>query len=323
MGYNISEVSGEATGGPSEWTFTIDLSDPTMTTVTGDFNVVSVFTGNDLGEAQDGYAFSELDTLLYGSLSSNSVDGTFSFTVDRAAVFATGADQVVSFSVTGTSAADTDTDVVTIEILVCVARGTLVETTSGPVSVEDIRPGQMVTTKDNGAQPVRWIGSRLLTTEQLSVDASLRPIRISRGALGQNMPLQDLIVSPQHRVFLSDWRAELMFGEPEVLVPAKALVNDASIRIDESLEPTEYFHLMFDDHQVIFTDGAPTESFFAGPWSLQELGDAARVELQKIFPELFEGEINQRTVRMSLKPWEGTLLAPQPTRASRQLRCAA
>lgn len=309
MGYNIADISGNATGGPDLWTFTLDLSDPSATTVSGDFNVVSLVNGDDLGEATDGYGFSALDTTDYGTLFVNTVDGTFLFVVDRAAVIASGTDQVVSFTVSGSSGASSDTDTVTIEILICVVRGTLVDTPSGPVAVEDIAPGDLVMTKDRGAVPVRWIGSRRLSAEELAADPSLRPVRIAAGALDGERPSRDLVVSPQHRVLVSGWRAELLFGEEEVLVPAKALVNGRTIRVDPPAGPTEYFHLMFDAHEVIFTEGAPTESFHAGPYSLRELGDAARVELHRLFPELFGAGGLHPTARMALKPWEGRLVA--------------
>jgi hypothetical protein len=308
MGYNIADVSGNSAGGPAEWTFTLDLSDPSVSTVSGDFNVVSVLGGEDLGEATDGYSFSALDTEAYGSLSGDTADGTFTFTVDRAAVFASGSDQVVSFTIIGTSGADSDDDLVQVEILICVARGTLIRTATGQVPVEEISAGDMVLTKDGGPRPVRWVGSRRLSPAELSADPSLRPIRIAASALGDDLPSRELTVSPQHRVLVSDWRAELLFGDAEVLVPAKALVNDHSIRMDTSLEPTEYFHLMFDDHEVIFTEGAATESFHAGQYSLRELGDAARVELHKLFPELFEPDCRRQTARLSLRPWEGRLV---------------
>jgi VCBS repeat-containing protein len=309
VGYNISDISGDSTGGPDAWTFTLDLNDPGATTVSGDFNVVSL-GGNDLGEATDGYVFSPLDTTGFGTLSVNGTDGTFEFTVDRAAVFASGSDQVVSFTVTGTSGPDSDDDTVAIEILICVLRGTRVDTPAGPVPVEDVAVGDLVVTRDRGARPVRWIGSRRLSPAELAADPTLRPVRIAAGALDGVAPLRDLVVSPQHRVLVTGWQAEMHFGEDEVLVPAKALVNRRDVCIEVSDEPVEYFHLMFDDHEVIFTEGAPTESFHAGPYALRELGDAARAELQHLFPGLFQPGGLPPTARMSLKPWEGRLLAP-------------
>lgn len=309
MGYNIGDTTAGSTGGPDAWTFEIDLTDPSATTVSGDFDVVSLVSGASLGEAGN-YAFSALNTGAYGSVITNSTDGTFTFTVDRAAVIASGSDQVVSFTITGTSGANSDVDDVIINILICVLRGTLVETETGPLPVECLRVGDRVLTRDHGVQPVRWIGSRKLSMAELTADPSLLPVRISAGALGDGLPFRDLGVSPQHRVLLSGWQAELMFGEDEVLVPAKALIEGVTVQTDACDGPVEYFHLLFDAHEVIYTEGAATESFHPGDYALRELGDAAKVELHKLFPELFEADDAPvfSVARPALRPWEGRLL---------------
>lgn len=311
MGYNISEVTG-STGGPDEWSFTADLTTPGITTISGDFDVVSLNDGDNLGEATGGYTFSALSTTAYGTLSFDTVTGEFTFTIDRAALIASGSNQVVTFTVTGTSGGNSDTDTVTLNLLICVLRGTMIETADGPRPVEDIRKGDLVLTRDNGWQPVQWIGARRVGTDELATVPSLRPVRIQAGALGDGLPRRDLGVSPQHRVLITHWRAELMFGEHEVLVPAKALVDDDRIRVDDSGAPVEYFHLLFDAHEVMFTEGAPTESFHPGALAIRELGDAARVELQRLFPDLFENATRSRSARAALQPWEGAVCLAEP-----------
>ena len=90
MGYNISEVSGTFTSGSGvdDWTFDADLADPAVTTVSGDLDVVPLFGGAP-GEA-DSYAFSPLSTTAWGTLAFNATTGEFTFTIDRAAVIASG-----------------------------------------------------------------------------------------------------------------------------------------------------------------------------------------------------------------------------------------
>lgn len=307
MGFNISEVSGNSTGGLNDWTFTIDLTSPGVTSISGDFDVVPILGGAP-SEATDGYTFSALSTTQFGSIVVDETDGTFTFTVDRAAVMASGSDQVVTFTVTGTSGAQSDEDNVAINILICVARGTRIATVAGPRRVETLRPGDLVVVQDGPPRPVRWIGSRRLTEAELTADPSLRPIRIAAHALGPEKPARDLVVSPQHRVLLSDWRAELMFGEPEVLVPAKGLVNDTTIRIDYRVRAVEYFHLLFDRHEIILTEDAPTESFHPGPYTLSTMATATRTELIRLFPELAGEEGLGPAARPSLKVWETRVL---------------
>ncbi len=310
MGYNISDTGGEATGGLDVWSATLDLNDPTATTISGDFDVVNLFVGGQ-GEATDGYVFSALSDPTMGTLTTNSVDGTYTFTVDPAAVHDSGTDQVISFTVTGTSGGDTDTDTVVITVLICVARGTLITTERGEVAVEDLKIGDLVSTLDGDAQPVRWIGSRRIDRAEMQIDGRLWPVRIRAGALGKGQPRRDLLVSPQHRIFLEDWRAELLFGEHQVLVPAKSLINDHGIRRDRSVDGIEYFHLLFDEHQIMFTEGAPSESFHPGAYSLSELDRQAREELLRLFPEMDGGNGYGVTARQGLKPWEARLL-PAP-----------
>ncbi|MAX72543.1 Hint domain-containing protein [Alterinioella nitratireducens] len=309
MGYNIADVSGNATGGPNDWGLTLDLSDPSATTISGDFDVVSLTSGNSQGEATGGYSFSALNTTAWGTLSFNTVTGEYTFTVDRSAVIQSGSDQVVSFTIVGTSGGNSDDDTVTINILICVARGTMIDTPEGPVAVETLATGDLVRTLDGPPQRVRWIGSRRLDRAALAADPSLRPVRIAQDAFGPARPARDLVVSPQHRIYLDDWRADLLFGEAQVLAPAKGLVNDHSIRVDTQAEEVEYFHLLFDNHEVIYTENTPTESFHPGDYTLCGLEDDVREELFALFPTLQSDADRPPVTRPALKVWEAAMLA--------------
>ncbi|MGB5559992.1 MAG: Hint domain-containing protein [Paracoccaceae bacterium] len=161
----------------------------------------------------------------------------------------------------------------------CFAAGTRIATVRGEVAVEDLRVGDVVQTMDSGLRPIRWIGRRAMRGT-----GDFAPIRFKAGAVGN---VRDLVVSPMHRVLVRGWRAELYFGDTEVLVPAKHLVDGDQVVIDPVAE-VEYFHILFDQHEVIFSDGAPTESFYPGEQILR--GDAeVRQELEALFPELFSG----------------------------------
>ncbi|MEM7271228.1 MAG: Hint domain-containing protein, partial [Pseudomonadota bacterium] len=96
-----------------------------------------------------------------------------------------------------------------------------------------------------------------------------------------------LKVSQQHRMLLSDWRAEIMFGEAEVLAPAKHLINNDRIYIAEQDEVT-YHHILFDAHEIVYANGAASESFHPGDAALNALDKAARDEVLVLFPELAE-----------------------------------
>ena len=315
MAYNISDVSGTSVGSGTSnadiWTFTADLDNPAVTTVSGDFDVVPI-GGGASGEATNGYTFGPLSTTQWGTLSFNTVTGTFTFTINRAAVFASGSDQTVTFTVAGRSGTSTDTDTIRINILICLARGTLVATPRGEVPVEELGPGDLVLTADGRAEAVRCAGSRRLGAAELAADPALRPVRIAAGAFGPGRPARDLRVSPQHRVLLTGWHAELLFGQPRVLVPAKGLRDDRAIRTDEADE-VEYFHLLFDRHEIILTEGLPTESFYPGPHSLAELDAPVREELFRLFPGFAEEQAPFDPAEPGLRPWEARLLARRPS----------
>ncbi|MDR9393362.1 MAG: Hint domain-containing protein [Roseovarius sp.] len=312
MGYNISEVTGATgggTGGLDTWTFDVALNGSAVTTVSGDFDEVPI-GGGPGGEAAAGYDFSVTSGGAFGTLAADPTTGAFTFTIDRGAVFGSGSDQTVEIAVTGGDGENSDTDTVFINLTICIARGTLIETESGPVPVEQLRIGDRVRTVDGSAQPVRWVGCRNVPARELLADPALRPVRIAAGALGKNRPARELTVSPQHRILVGDWRAELFFGESQVLVPAKALVNGTTIRIDHDADGVAYFHVLFDRHEIMLTEGLPTESFHPGDYALRALESATRDELHKLFPELVDGAGAPETARMVLRPWESALLQP-------------
>ena len=168
----------------------------------------------------------------------------------------------------------------------CFTRGTMIRTDRGEVAVEDLAQGDLVLTADHGPQPIRWVGSRTLSPADLADAETLRPIRIRAGALGDNTPHRDLLVSPQHRVLVRSKIAQKMFGTDEILVAAKQLCQIDGIDIAEDVATVDYFHILFDRHEVVFSDGAETESLYTGPEALGSIGPAALEEIFAIFPDL-------------------------------------
>lgn len=167
--------------------------------------------------------------------------------------------------------------------IVCFAKGTFIETEFGAVPVEMLQVGMKVFTKDNGLQELRWIGSVAVNLGQKS---KLTPIRIKAGALGQNTPSSDLLVSPQHRILVHSKIAQTMFGAAEILIAAKQLLQIEGIDIADDLSEVEYFHFLFDRHEVVVSNGAETESLFTGPEALKAVGAFAKEEILSLFPPL-------------------------------------
>lgn len=184
-------------------------------------------------------------------------------------------------------------------VVVCFARGTLIETDCGPLPIEILKPGDLVRTLDHGEQPIRWIGSR-----RVAGTGKNAPVRIRAGALGN---VRDLFVSQNHRMLLSGPMAELLFAQSEVLAAAKHLCNDNTIRIVPRAE-VEYFHFLFDDHQIVFAEACPTESLFPGKQSLESVDEDARDEIITLFPELEDPDYAGDMARPALKRHEARTL---------------
>ncbi|OCX61649.1 2,3,4,5-tetrahydropyridine-2,6-carboxylate N-succinyltransferase [Thioclava sp. SK-1] len=170
-----------------------------------------------------------------------------------------------------------DIGMVEVTSVPCFTMGTRIDTPQGARRIETLVPGDLVMTRDNGPQPLRWIGQR-----QVAAVGRFAPVHFAAGALGDHGALT---VSPAHRMIIRDPLAELLFADPEVLVPAKKLVNGTTITQVEGGTVT-YVHLLFDRHEVIFAEGLETESFLPGPMTLNAMERDAQEEIFALFPQL-------------------------------------
>ncbi|MEJ8560922.1 Hint domain-containing protein [Yoonia sp. GPGPB17] len=158
----------------------------------------------------------------------------------------------------------------------CFAQGTLVRTPSGDKKVEDLVAGQLVDTMDDGPQPLRWVGA-----QSVPGHGKFAPICFDTGAIGNYAPLY---VSAQHRMFITGWRCELFLQESDALCAAIHLCDGDKI-YRKPVQRISYYHLMFDQHQIVYANGAPAESFFLGEYQA-DADKATYDELVSLFPEL-------------------------------------
>lgn len=168
---------------------------------------------------------------------------------------------------------------------VCFTQGTLIETPHGPRPIETLCKGDAIVTQD-GVARIRWAGSRKYGAAALSANPKLLPVRICAGSLGRGLPRQDLQVSRQHRMLISSKIVERVIGTTEALISAIRLTEIPGIYVDESVEEVEYFHILFERHEIVFAEGAPSESLFTGPEAIKSLSTSALNEVLAIFPEL-------------------------------------
>lgn len=262
--------------------------------------------GNDNGPAGSSLTLTHINgqavsagsvvTLSTGQQLQVNADGTITVLADGDEESA-----IVSYTVeadTGVS----DTAFVTINQVPCFVAGTRIRTPDGAVPVECLQPGDLVLTKDNGPQPVSWIGSR-----EVEAKGDYAPIRIAKKTFGNH---RELWVSPLHRVLVRDSLSDLLFGTPEVLVAARELVNGHSVQQVEG-DSVTYVHVMFDEHQIIWSEGLETESFLPGPQMCDSFERETMAEICALFPELDpeSGEGYGPAARRTLRGYEARLIS--------------
>jgi hypothetical protein len=137
--------------------------------------------------------------------------------------------------------------------VVCFAAGTRILTDTGERLVESLMQGDIVLSLDDGklnACPVKWLGRRRIDLTAHPHPETVAPVRIRRGAFADNMPHTDLLVSPDHAIFV-DGR----------LIVARQLINGTTIYQEKNWTSVEYFHVALDSHAILLAEGLPAESY--------------------------------------------------------------
>ncbi len=332
---NIAKKTGvseytEVTLSPAEFA---RASEFTVSTYDQNGNVVEVFTLSDLSPVLDpntGHYVYQIPTLLSGNGNGNTdTEPSAVALMDNAQLLSfydIGSGPSLITAVDGPAAGSTSTNIAATSkqsiqfdaygnrvdgnltqgsSVICLTGGTLIETPDGPRLIEELAVDDLVTTFDSGNQPVRMIYKRTLRGESYRRNRKLWPVCIQAGALGFGLPRRNLRVSPQHRMLYQHIRIPLLFGEDAVFVRAKSLAASfEEVYVDCGLDEITYFHLVFDRHEVIYAEGAPTESFHPGPQGIAALDAEARTELFAIFPELEANMNGVEAAYPTLRSWE-------------------
>ena len=134
---------------------------------------------------------------------------------------------------------------------------TRISTPLGDREAGDLQIGDLVKTRDNGAQPITNIREAFAAPSE----RNHFPVRIAQGALGFGIPHADLCLGPQHRVLFEHIRVPLMFGTDAVLVRAKSLaVSHPNVKVTRTTMPVSYIQISLAEQGVLFAEGVPIES---------------------------------------------------------------
>ncbi|MBA3910224.1 MAG: hypothetical protein C0524_10155 [Rhodobacter sp.] len=200
----------------------------------------------------------------------------------------------------------------------CFCTGTMIATPSGPRAVETLVAGDMVLNDQGEAHQIFWVGRSRISLAALHRNPGLNPIRIPANAFGPSLPEADLLVSPQHRIVLEGPAAELLFGETRVLAPVKHLVGTFAETVTSDAD-VDYFHILTEGHEILVSNGLPTESFQPARRMIDVMASGTRAVLEETLEVLGrEDMLSRPDALMSLKSHECRALAAMMHRPQQQ-----
>jgi len=172
-------------------------------------------------------------------------------------------------------------------IPVGLAAGTNVRTPCGLRHVENLRPGDLVVTRNDGLQPLRMIWKQTICGNEVAADPSLAPVVIPPRAIGPMMPQAELRVAASHMLLIPGYRIEGQSDTTPRLMRARDFAEICEeVRIDRSGEDAVYYNLVFDSQFIFAANGVPVESFLPDARIMGALGEAARAEFEHLVPHL-------------------------------------
>ena len=151
----------------------------------------------------------------------------------------------------------------------CFGPGTWIATARGACPMDVLRIGDRVQTLDHGLQPIGWIGRARVSAAERRRAPALAPVCIAGGTAHFRPPETPLWLSGSHTILARSVRAELFFGSPEVLCPARHVCTSGPDWPQDA--PIDYTHILFDRHEIVCANGLWVESLYPGPQALASL----------------------------------------------------
>lgn len=161
---------------------------------------------------------------------------------------------------------------------VCFTAGTLIETPDGPVAVEALKPGDLVSGHAGGQGKVVFTAERTITSDEIRAFPKHRPVTIPAGHFAPGVPERDLTVSPLHRILVTGFGIERLFGHDAAFVAARDLPDVHIAPVDD----VTYVHILTEAHMAVLANGCPAETLLPGDMALLALGPDARAEIETL-----------------------------------------
>ena len=174
-------------------------------------------------------------------------------------------------------------------------------TNVGAKAIETVRQNDMILTMHHGYQPIRWIGAKLIVAKTLKNENRVKFIKVKKGSLGNNIPNRDLIIAQEHRVLLPcnhrpsfNNKGVNISNHTSFLTAVKNLLCHDGVDIAYDIEMMVYYHMIFDQDEIIFINDTPVECIFTDTKALASINADERKEILALFPELLH--INYKTL---------------------------
>ncbi|MBW6417358.1 Hint domain-containing protein [Celeribacter sp. PS-C1] len=201
---------------------------------------------------------------------------------------------------------------------VCLLKGTLIRTPTGDRRIEDLREGDLVLNASGAPMPIRYITHQSFADLGIVSHDNVRPRMIPKDFFGEGRPYQDLYLSNNHRICLSDALVALLFGTEGAFAQAK-FFSETSITAPLGL--IEWFNILLDDHAIIVANGQPVESLFLCETTLKMLSTKDRRAIRLRFGAEIAAQIDENATHLpSLNSHEAAVYCHarglKPVRAS-------
>jgi len=164
---------------------------------------------------------------------------------------------------------------------ICFMAGTKIDCSTGPKRVEDLHVGDMVKTSSGQFKPIRWIGQQQVSMEQLQAEPLMRPIRVKAGTFGKNEPASDLCISRQHRIAITCNENSGKWSGKTVLIAAHRLTKLRGISLVCPKRPIRYFHILLEEHEVVFANGLKCETLLLGNQAVKLLKRQSLLQIEE------------------------------------------